>query len=64
MIPVGPQIVSVPDGRTGCLVARIGLMGCIEFGYQRIIETHPLGQLLYGFYSAEPSPYRVVKSGF
>jgi hypothetical protein len=44
---VNPQLVRVPDGRVGCLVARMGLQGCIEFGKQRIFETYPLNVLEY-----------------
>ena len=44
---INPQIVRVPDGRVGCLVHRMGLQGCVEFGQQRVLETYPLGILIY-----------------
>ena len=47
MISLGPQLVTVPDGRIGCLVARQGMSGCVEFGGKRILETYNLGILEY-----------------
>jgi hypothetical protein len=47
MIAINPMVVQIPDGRIGCLVARIGLQGCIEFGEQRVLETYPLTILGY-----------------
>jgi hypothetical protein len=44
---INPQVVQVPDGRVGCLVMRMGLAGCVEFGAQRIIETYRLDVLNY-----------------
>jgi hypothetical protein len=47
MRPVNPQIVRVPDGRVGCLVARHGFDGCVEFGAQWVLETYHLTTLVY-----------------
>lgn len=44
---INPQVVQVPDGRIGCLVMRMGLAGCVEFGAQRILETYRLDVLNY-----------------
>jgi hypothetical protein len=46
---INPVVVCVPDGRIGCLVHRMGLQGCVEFGSQRILETHHLTTLSYHF---------------
>lgn len=47
MRAINPQIVRVPDGRVGCLVHRMGLQGCVEFGQQRVLETYHLDALVY-----------------
>ena len=47
MKAINPQIVLVPDGRVGCLVHRMGLQGCVEFGQQRVLETYHLTALVY-----------------
>jgi hypothetical protein len=52
MISINPQVVRVPDGRVGCLVARIGMQGCVEFGKQRILETYSLAVLGYTYWQA------------
>jgi hypothetical protein len=47
MKSLNPSLVRVSDGRVGCLVARLGLQGCITFGRQRVLETHALTSLGY-----------------
>ena len=47
MRAINAQIVRVPDGRVGCLVHRMGLQGCVEFGQQRVLETYHLTALVY-----------------
>lgn len=54
MHTLNPHVVMVPDGRHGCLVARHGLQGCVEFGKQRILETYPLNVLTYTAIQSEP----------
>ena len=54
MKPIGPQLVCTPDGRTGCLVARMGLSGCVSFGDQRVLETYPL--MVLGYLWFVPAP--------
>ena len=43
-----PLAVQLPDQRVGVLIARMGLIGCVEIGTQRILEAVPLPQL--GFF--------------
>jgi len=47
MVAINPMVVQTPDGRIGCLVARLGLRGCIEFGAERIVGTYMLSTLNY-----------------
>ena len=47
MNSVNPQVVRTPDGRVGCLIARHGMDGCVEFGQQRVLETYHLTALVY-----------------
>lgn len=47
MVSVNPHVVRTPDGRMGCLVARLGLQGCVSFGTHRILETFPLVALIF-----------------
>lgn len=52
---INPRVVQVPDGRTGCLVARLGLQGCVEFGAQRMLETYSLSILHYHITPVRPA---------
>lgn len=47
MTSLNPQLVRAPDGRYGCLVARLGLQACVSFGTCRILETFPLLALVF-----------------
>jgi hypothetical protein len=47
MTPINPTVVQCPDGLVGCLVAREGLLGCVEFGTRRIVSAYPLITLSY-----------------
>lgn len=47
MLPVNPSCVRVPDGRTGTLVARVGLVGCVEFKTGGRLERYGLATLNY-----------------
>lgn len=56
MIAVNPQVVRLPDGRFGCIVARHGLKACVQIGRRRILETHNLVTLSYHFTLEPPAP--------
>jgi hypothetical protein len=47
MRSINPTAVRTPEGTVGCLVARHGLSGCVEFGQKRLLWTYPLGALTY-----------------
>lgn len=60
MKSINPQVVQVPDGRIGCLVHRMGLQGCVEFGKQRVLETYHLTTLSFHL-TLSPAPRRTPK---
>lgn len=47
IVQINPAVVLVRDGRVGCLVARYGMKGCVEFENQRSLEIHLLVDLRY-----------------
>jgi hypothetical protein len=47
MIPINPTVVQTPDGAVGVLVARVGLIGCVELSPERILRAYPLTVLDY-----------------
>jgi hypothetical protein len=47
MMSCNPAIVATPDGQVGCLIGRLRMLGCVEFGARRILGTYPLNELSY-----------------